>query len=205
MHTTRFYFFLSVCLLASSLLAGAKSPAEKLAGTVDAALEVVYGDRFASYSAKDKQEEVLRLLEANFDTTVLIRRAIGRNWKLMNADEQEQLLDLVKKLVIKAYVQGMDAKERPVVSFQDLIEVSPKRIEIPSTVVLDGTSIRVLYRMGMMKSEWEIFDIVTEDISVVSNFRQQFDDHFRNGNGEQLIVKLQKLLDKEELDEYNKL
>jgi ABC-type transporter MlaC component len=41
---------------------------------------------------------------------------------------------------------------------------------------------------------------VAEDISIVSNYRQQFDDHFRKGNGAQLIEKLEKLLKQEELD-----
>jgi phospholipid transport system substrate-binding protein len=51
-----------------------------------------------------------------------------------------------------------------------------------------------------MQSGWEIYDIVAEDISVVSNYRQQFDDHFRQGNGAELIKKLKDLLGREELD-----
>jgi phospholipid transport system substrate-binding protein len=51
-----------------------------------------------------------------------------------------------------------------------------------------------------LKTGWQIYDIVAEDISIVSNYRQQFDDHFRKGNGAQLIEKLEKLLKQEELD-----
>ena len=182
-----------------------KQPADKLAATVQDTLEVVYGDCCKGDSAAEKQSKVRGIVESRYDMTVLIRRAIGRNWNLMNAAEQAEVLDLVKQLVIKAYVKGLDGKERPVVSFEETLEISSKRIEVPSLVMLDGKPIRVLYRMGRMGTEWELFDIVAENISVVSNYRQQFDDHFRQENGAQLITKLQSLLQKEDLDETTTL
>jgi phospholipid transport system substrate-binding protein len=197
--------FLLVLAATGAAFGAAPKPAEKLSGTVDEALEIVYGECCGQDSIGEKQAKVLALIESKYDMTVLIRRAIGRNWNLMNAEEQTQVLGLVKQLVAKAYVSGLDGKSRPDVSFEDTIQVSAKRIEIPSVVVLDGTAVRVLYRMGLMGSDWELFDIVAEDISVVSNYRQQFDDHFRRGNGAELIAKLQDLLQNENLDETIKI
>lgn len=197
----QFLQYLCISLLFVGSLLGAQTPAEKLAQTVDAALEVVYGDCCIEQSVAEKQAQVREIIESNFDITVLIRRAIGRNWKLMGADEQEQVLELVKQLVVRAYVQRIEGMERPEVIFEDTIEVSSKRIEIPSVVVLDGQPIRVLYRMGLMGSGWQLFDIVAEDISVVSNFRQQFDDHFRKGTGAELINRLSELLEGDDLNE----
>lgn len=184
-----------------SVLPAAPKPAQKLANMVEGALEAVYGDCCIENSLEEKQTRVRELLESNYDMTILIRRAIGRNWNLMSADEQVQVLELVKQLVIKAYVRGLNGKGRPVISFDETIEVSAKRIEIPSVVVLDGEPIRVLYRMGMAGGDWQLFDIVAEDISVVSNYRQQFDDHFRKGNGAALVKRLEELLQKDDLDE----
>ena len=58
----------------------------------------------------------------------------------------------------------------------------------------------MVYRLGRLQSGWQIYDIVGEDISMVSNYRQQFDDHFRKGNGQQLIEKLEDLLNEGELN-----
>ena len=63
----------------------------------------------------------------------------------------------------------------------------------------------MVYRFGRLKTGWQIYDIVAEDISIVSNYRQQFDDHFRKQNGAQLIEKLEKLLKQEGLDASTKL
>ncbi len=196
-----FSVFLCVVLGFSSVLAAATKPADKLMQTVRGALDLVYGDCCVESTIEHKQAKVRELIESNYDMTILIRRAIGRNWNKMSADEQAQVLELVKQLVVKAYFKGLEGKSRPEVTFDTTLQVSSKRIEIPSTVVLDGEPIRVLYRMGLMGADWQLFDIVAEHVSVVSNYRQQFDDHFRKENGAALITKLEELLKKDKLDE----
>jgi phospholipid transport system substrate-binding protein len=140
-------------------------------------------------------------LEERYDLNVLIRRAMGRNWKLLEVDEQGRVTDLIMQLIVKTYVEGLDGKTRPEISYGEVVQVTDKRLEVPSTIVLEEKTFNVLYRLGRLKSGWQIYDIVAEDISVVSNYRQQFDDHFRKGNGAQLIEKLEELLNKEELNE----
>ncbi|MFU8848579.1 MAG: MlaC/ttg2D family ABC transporter substrate-binding protein [Opitutales bacterium] len=188
-------------LLAVSGLQAAAAEAKRLNGVIDAAIEVVYGECCAELSLEEKQARVRKALEGEYDLNVLIRRAIGRNWGLMRAEEQEQVLELIKQLLVKAYVKGMEGKERPEVLLGDVIVVTDKRIEIPSRIKIDGKNINVLYRLGKMSSGWQIYDIVAEDISVVSNYRQQIDDHFRKGDGQGLIDKLEELLSKEDINE----
>lgn len=174
---------------------------KRLRGTVDAALEAIYGECCADLSKEEKQAKVREVLESNYDLNVILRRAIGRNWRELNRSQQDEVLELVKQLVVKAYVDGMKDKKRPNIEFGEVIEITDKRMEIPSTVDLGDKKVNVLYRLGRMKSGWQIYDVVAEDISVVSNYRQQIDDHFRRGDAEELITKLKELLTKEKIDE----
>lgn len=186
--------FLASSLSAQAAQAAQDDPREKLRATIDAALDVIYSDLGADMSLEDKQVEVRERLEAKFDLDVIIRRAIGRNWRLMSESEQTRVLELVKQLVLKAYVKGLDGKQRPEVTLGELIRISDKRVEVESRVLLDGQTYFVLYRLGRLESGWQIYDIVAENISVVSNYRQQIDDHFRKGNGSELVARLEELL-----------
>ncbi len=56
---------------------------------------------------------------------------------------------------------------------------------------------------GYASQEAMLDDILAEEVSVVSNYRQQFDDHFRKGTGAELIEKLEELLEKDNLIENN--
>lgn len=186
-----------ILLLSVSVGQAATSEVERLKGVIDNVIDAVYGECCAELTVDEKLVKVRSVLESEYDLDVIIRRAIGRNWRLMNAKEQEQVLDLVKQLVIKAYVEGVQGRGRPEIDLGEVIPVSDKRMEIPSIIKLDDSTYYVLYRLGRMESGWQIYDIVAEDISVVSNYRQQIDDHFRKGNGQELIDKLKELLTKE--------
>ena len=188
-------------LLACSVLTAEEGQREKLQSTIDAALDVIYSDCCSELTVEDKQAIVRERIEANYDLDVIIRRAIGRNWQLMKTSEQETVLELVKKLVLKAYVDGLEGKSRPEVTLGDVTTISDTRIEIISTINLDGKTYFVLYRLGRMASGWQIYDIVAENISLVSNYRQQIDDHFRKGNAAELIARLEELLQKNDINE----
>lgn len=187
-----------LCLLCPWLLfaAPAESQVAKLDATINQALNAIYAEEGEALSKEEKQARVRGVLEENYDLNVIIRRAIGRNWNKLNSEEQVEVLELVKQLVVKAYVDNMNGRSRPDVSFGEPIMISNKRMEIPSTVVSEGTPISVLYRLGRLESGWQIYDVVAEDISVVANYRQQIDDHFRQGSGRELITRLKELLEK---------
>lgn len=192
--------FIILPLFLSSAQA-ASGEASRLKGVMEASIEAVYGESSADLSLAEKQAKVREVLESEYDLNIVIRRSIGRNWRLMTAQEQEEVLELVKQLIVKTYVKYLDGKARPEVEVGEVLEITDKRMEIPSTVKIDDLTVNIVYRLGKMPSGWEVYDIVAEDISVVSNFREQIDDHFRKGNGRELIDKLNELLSKDGLDE----
>jgi phospholipid transport system substrate-binding protein len=189
----------AVALLA--VLPAQADESAKLATTMEATLDIMYLDAYKDYTSAQRQDAVRAIVEDNYDLEVLIRRAMARNWTLLSADEQMQVRNLIDQLIVKSFVEGMVGKGRPILDCGAVIEVSSKRIEVPVVISFpSGKTFNVLYRFGLLKTGWEIYDIVAEDISIVSNYRQQFDDHFRKENGARLIEKLEKLLEQEELD-----
>lgn len=191
------YLTAFACLLGS--VVHAADPASELKSAIDASLDVVFDAKYADLSEQQKQDEIRDILEQRYDLIVLIRRAMGRNWSRLNSEEQVEVVELIKQLVLKGFIKNMSGKSRPDITFEDTVNISDNRIEIPSTVVLDGKTFYVLYRLGRLQSGWEIYDIVAENISVVSNYRQQLDDHFRSGTGAELIAKLKELLQKDDI------
>lgn len=197
-------------LLVLGLLAGVSVAAEeaqkhKLQGMIDAALDAIYSDTYASLSANEKQAKVRETLESGYDLDVMIRYAIGRNWRRMSEQEQLEVLELVKQLVLKAYMKALEGKDRPSVRLGELTETGKARMEIESTVVLDGKTYYVVYRLRQMESGWQIYDIVAENVSLSSNYREQIDDHFRKGSGADLITRLKELLAKDDFNENTKI
>ena len=197
------YLVLGLLLVAS--VSAQELQKEKLQGMIDATLDVIYSQTYASLSANEKKLKVREKIESSYDLDVMIRYAIGKNWRRMNEQEQLEVLELVKQLVLKAYVIGLEGKDRPTVTFGELTEIGKARIEIESTMVLDAKTYYILYRLRQMDSGWQIYDIVAENVSMSSNYRGQIDDHFRKGSAADLIARLKDLLAKDEINEDTKI
>ena len=205
MESFSYKTFLVLGLLFWSSASAQEAEKDKLQGMIDATLDVIYSETHASLSANEKQAEVREKLESSYDLDVMIRYAIGKNWRRMNTIEQLKVLELVKKLVLKAYVIGLEGKDRPSVTLAELTKIGKARIEIESTMVLDDKTYCILYRLRQMESGWQIYDIVAENVSVSSNYRGQIDDHFRKGSAADLIARLKGLLAKDEINEDTKI
>ena len=196
--------FFVISLFAVSVSSAEELERHKLQITIEATLDVLYGT--ADLSFDKKQEKVRTILEDNYNLDVMIRRAIGRNWRLMSESEQLRVLELVRQLVLKAYIKALEGKDRPVVNLGEVVLISDKRMEIESTVLMGEQNFYILYRLGRLRSGWQIYDIIAESsISVVSNYRQQFDDHFRKGSGAELITRLEELLQQDDINEKTKI
>ncbi len=193
---------LFTALLVSVLLAPLQAepaPDVKLKETINAALEVFYGAGADALTAEQKREEISELLKKSYDLSVIMRRALGRNWRQLNAAQQEEILELFEHLVVKVTYEGLTGTSEPVITYGAMVTVTDKRVEVPSAVTADGKTYNLVYRLGRLQSGWQIYDIVAEDISLVSNYRQQFDDHFRRSDGAALIAKLKELLNQKDL------
>ena len=199
----RAYLVLGLLLVAS--VSAQEAQKEKLQGMIDATMDVIYSQTYASLSANEKKLKVRQKLESSYDLDVMIRYAIGKNWRRMNKTEQLEVLELVKQLVLKAYVIGLEGKDRPTMTFGELTEIGKARIEIESTMVLDAKTYYILYRLRQMDSGWQIYDIVAENVSMSSNYRGQIDDHFRKESAADLIARLKDLLAKDEINEDTKI
>ena len=205
MKSISFKAYLVLGLLLVASVSAQEAQKEKLHGMINATLDVIYSETYASLSANEKQVKVREKLESSYDLDVMIRYAIGMNWRRMNKQEQLEVLELVKQLVLKAYVIGLEGKDRPTVTFGELTEIGKARIEIESTMVLDAKTYYILYRLRQMDSGWQIYDIVAENVSMSSNYRGQIDDHFRRGSAADLIARLKDLLAKDEINEDTKI
>jgi len=178
----------------------------KLESVTSDALEILYSTDHTDLTNQEKENAVREILERNYDLIVIIRRTMGRNWKLLSSSEQSEVEDLITKLIVKAFVEGFQGMERPIIKYGAPVTITDKRFEVPSVITFpDGRVFNLVYRFGLLKTGFQVYDIVAEGVSVVSNYRQQFDDHFRKGTSTELIERLKQLLEKENFIKNNEL
>ena len=189
-------FKITLCVFAffaSNLLLATNDPAIQIKETSENVLEILYSD------SKNIEEEILAYLSDNYNLDIIIRRTLGRNWNKINSEHQQRVVALIKRLVLRAYIDGMRGKRKPDIQYSDTRFISPKRAEVPTSIYFSDKPIALTYRVGLVSGQWEIFDIVVENISIVLTYRNQFDVFFTKNTSDALIEKLETLLTNENL------
>src|SRR5690606_32542026 len=143
-----------------------------------------------------KRERVLATLESNFSFDIIIRRALGRNWNSLDAAQQDQVTILISDLLIMAYTKELKDGPKPEMEFSKPVDLSANKIEIPTLVGFKDKKVAVSYRLANIKGRgWQVYDVLVEGVSMVSNYRKQFDEHFQSKSGADLIELLRSKLD----------
>tara|TARA_B000000557_G_C20757229_1_gene435746 strand:+ start:331 stop:891 length:561 start_codon:yes stop_codon:yes gene_type:complete len=185
-----------VAVLSSRADDGLDAPKNALESTIHELLEVLHADNSQlPYDAK--REEIIGILNRQFSFDVIIQRALGRNWKRLDEIQQRQVSTLVTDLVLQAYTKELQDGPKPVLTFNDPEVLSKSKIEIDSTAVLNGNKVNLSYRLANIRGRgWQVYDVLVEGVSMVSNYRKQFDEHFQTKSVGDLINLLKDKLNK---------
>jgi phospholipid transport system substrate-binding protein len=70
--------------------------------------------------------------------------------------------------------------------------LSEKKAEVRSELITASKSIPIDYRMYLKNGEWKAYDLVIEGISLVKNYRSQFNQILSKESPQKLLEKLQK-------------
>jgi len=135
------------------------------------------------------------VLENILNFEVLTRRSIGPGWKQFSPDQQKEAVKLYTILTLRTYTAKFTAGELPAVEYQSSSSTAPGRVEITTTSLYKGSHYDVVYRMEDQNGNWTITDVVIEGISLVANYRTQFDSEFKKGGPEAVLKALRHAVD----------
>ncbi|EDY81759.1 toluene tolerance protein Ttg2D [Verrucomicrobiia bacterium DG1235] len=186
--------YLAVLTFALASLPNAQaeeSPEKLLEQTISEVLDVLHASD-QQISLIDKRTKILDLLQSRFSFDIIIRRALGRNWNLLSDSQQNQITTLISDLLIRAYTRELENGPKPEIKFLRTDDLGSNKIEIVTTVAYKSNFVSVSYRLANIKGRgWQVYDVLIEGISMVSNYRKQFDEHFQTKNAADLLKLLE--------------
>lgn len=164
------------------------------------ALRVGIDEVSAALRDRPAQENLIALLDTlvdkhfAFETTT--RLAVGPGWRDFTPAQRTQATELFSRLVIRTYADRINGNKPPEISFGTPAELRANRVEVPSRVVADGQTYAVTYRLELNQAAggWRIYDVVAEGVSLISNYRSQFDPIVRRDGAKGLLAALENQL-----------
>lgn len=166
-------------------------PTDQIKATVDRALVVLRDPRFKpAAKTKERREQLRQILFTRFDFGEMARRALGANWRRRTPQEQEEFVRLFTELLERAYADTIESyTDEKIVYIGERLDGN--YAEVKSKILTDkGEEFSIDYKTQVAAGEWKVYDVVVENISMVNNFRSQFNRVINNASYEELVRRL---------------
>ncbi len=185
---------ISIMLYASLTLASTPEDAQKV---LQASVERIVGHiKNPEYKDVSKRSALNALIEkevyATFDFEEFSKRTVGAFWKNFSPKQQKDFTEAFAALLFATYLDRVDGYSGEVVAYDGIVSNSKgTRVEVRTTLTTKGNAkIPMNYRMLPKGGTWRVYDVLVEGISLVKNYRTQFNDALQSGSPEELIKRV---------------
>jgi phospholipid transport system substrate-binding protein len=182
---------LLLVLVLSSGTAVAGLPTDQIKSTVEKALTVLKDPGLKPPAKlKERRDQLRQILFARFDFSEMARRALGPNWRRLTPPEQEEFVRLFTELLEHAYAQMIESYTNEKIVFVNE-RIDGTYGDVASKILTSkGEQYSINYKVHLVSNEWKVYDVVAENISLVHNYRSQFNRVIANGSYEELVRRL---------------
>jgi len=183
--------FLIILLTSIPLYAGA--PFDAVQGNVNKVLEVLRDPKLKAESAKSIKRERLRSIYSQmFDELELSRRVLARHWNDLNPGQRQEFVQLFHQVLEKAYIDKILAYTNEKIAFDKESMLSNNQAEVQTRIITSSKEVPINYRVLVKDGAWKVYDVTIENVSLVQNYRTQFNDILARKSPENLLESLRK-------------
>lgn len=184
---------ITAVVLTSGGTAWAGAPTEQLRGRIDRVLRVLEDPAFKQNGrAAERRTAIRTIAHEIFDFRELSQRALARHWQARTPTERDEFVQLFADLLERSYIGKIE-----MFSGGDRIQYTGEMLDGEQVAVVrtrivtkNGTEIPVDYRLHHVADRWLVYDVAIEGVSLVANYRAQFNKIIRTSSFEELVVRL---------------
>jgi len=141
---------------------------------------------------QDRRAAVRKVAIEAFDVQETARRALGRHWQARTPAEREEFVQLFADLLERTYIAKIDLYGGERLTFTDERVDGDVAVVRARVLTRQGTEVPVEGRMHKKAERWLIYDVAIENISLIANYRSQFDRIIRTSSYAELVKRLRK-------------
>jgi phospholipid transport system substrate-binding protein len=182
---------LAILLLVQPVWVAAGVPGDQVRQSVDKLLAILKDPQLKGESKKNERRDKLKeVIYQRFDFTEMARRSLGTEWRRHSPEEQREFVKLFTGLLEQAYLDNIESYNGE--KFRYLKEQEDNNHAQVDTKITGnkGQEFSVNYRLHNRNGDWKVYDVVIEEISLVNNYRSQFNRVLATSSYEELVNRM---------------
>jgi phospholipid transport system substrate-binding protein len=180
--------FASIFLFSAPLAAG--EPTAQLSATINEFVTILVNTPVAQLRASGLPQSALSLVFTRFDFSEMTKRSLGSHWESLGSAEQHEFVDAFTERVLRAYGRSVRASGDEKVQYAH--ELRDGDLATVQTKVISGSGdeLPIDYQLHNVGGQWKVYDVVIDQVSIVSNYRAQFDRVIAKSSVKELLQKI---------------
>src|SRR5437867_12360351 len=181
----------ALIILVSARDAGAGPPTDQLKGAIDRVVATLDSPALKGEGkVLERRTAVRKIANEIFDFGEIARRSLGRYWQPLSEAQRAEFVGLFGDLLERSYISKIElyGGEKIVYSGErmdgDLAVVGTK------IITKNGTEVPIDYRLFRRGDNWKVYDVNIEGISLVSNYRTQFNKIIQSSGYNTLVDRM---------------
>jgi phospholipid transport system substrate-binding protein len=148
--------------------------------------------------AEQKQKDEIKQLAATLlDYDELAKRALAGHWEKLTSPQQKEFVSTLRELIERNYVKQLRSNLDYQVQYKGE-QVDGEEAVVTTIVKVKSagknTDAEIVYKMRKAGSEWRVWDVVTDEVSLVRNYKTQFNKIITEQSYDALIKKMKSKL-----------
>jgi phospholipid transport system substrate-binding protein len=185
---------LAVLAAAFALSAHAQEAPDALVKRVSQeVVQIIKNDPKVQAGDQGRIREVIESkLVPHFDAERMTALAMGRNWRQATPEQQKQLVDQFRTLLIRTYSGALNQYRDQQIDYKPLrADPNATDVLVRTEVIRQGQPpVQIDYGMEKKDGGWKAYDVIVGGVSLVTNYRDEFNEQIRAGGIDGLIKTL---------------
>ena len=173
----------------------ADSPTAEVKATVDRVIAILKDPRYEGEAKRQERRRLLReTIFPRFDFQEMAKRSLGPEWNRRTPAEQKEFVRLFTDFLEKTYIRRIESytDERFIYTGENIDE---PYAEVDSKLETSkGEEIKVNYLLHRVAGDWKVYDLIIDDVSIVNNYRSQFNRVINESSYAELIRRIKQKL-----------
>lgn len=167
------------------------NPIDDVKKTVDEVVRIV-SDKEMKRNDVKRRQALKKTISIIFDYSEMAKRSLGKHWNVRTAAEKKQFAELFATLLENSYASKIESyNNEKIVYIKEILE-DPEHSVVKSKVVTAARDEFSLdYHLFKHEGKWMVYDVIIEGVSLVSNYRSQFNKIVTANGYSALVKKLQ--------------
>jgi phospholipid transport system substrate-binding protein len=165
----------------------------QLGATINEFVRILVNTPVVELRQSGVPDKALKLIQSRFDFSEMAKRSLGPHWITLNANERREFVEAYTQMLLRFFGRSVRAAGDETIEYQR--EVRDGILASVETKVVSGSrdDFAIDYRLHDIDGQWKVYDMVIDHISVVNNYRAQFERVIAKSSIKELLQRMKQL------------